>query len=91
MDGISTDSGIRFAINDAFDNAALHVLTPDLVGSHPWSLVEADVATGPQTHLLMIALRRLPSWKFDNKLQGTVWVDDVSLVPVSGARADGPR
>jgi Tetratricopeptide repeat len=90
VDGISTDSGIRFAINDAFDNAALHVLTPDLVGSHPWSLIEADVATGPQTHLLMLALRRLPSWKFDNKLGGTVWVDDVSLVPMSGAGADGP-
>jgi tetratricopeptide (TPR) repeat protein len=91
VDGISTDSGIRFAINDAFNNAALQVLTPDLVGSHDWSLVEADVLTGPQTHLLMITLRRLPSWKFDNKLRGTVWVDDVSLVPVSVVAKESPR
>ena len=88
VEGISTDSGIRFAV---FDNAALQVLTPEFVGSHPWSLVEADVVTGPQSHLLMIALRRLPSWKFDNKLRGTVWVDDVSLVPVSGVRTEVPR
>jgi tetratricopeptide (TPR) repeat protein len=91
LEGISTDSGIRFAINDAFDNAALQVLTPDLVASHPWSLVEADFVTGPKTHLLIIALRRVPSWKFDNKLRGRVWVDDVSLVPASGVAKENPR
>jgi tetratricopeptide (TPR) repeat protein len=91
LEGISTDSGIRFEINDSFHHAALQILSPDLVGSHPWSLVEADIVTGPQTHLLTIALRRVPSWKFDNKLGGTVWVDDVSLVPVSEDIKESPR
>jgi cytochrome c-type biogenesis protein CcmH/NrfG len=91
LEGISTDSGIRFEINDSFHHAALQILSPDLVGSHPWSLVEADVVTGPQTRLLTIALRRVPSWKFDNKLSGTVWVDDVSLVPVSEDIEESPR
>ena len=91
LERISTDSGIRFAIYDAFRPTALQILTPDLVGTHPWSLVEADLATGPETHLLIIALRRIPSWKFDNKLRGTVWVDDVSLVPVPEDTKQGPR
>ena len=91
LDGISTDSGIRFAINDSFHPAALQILSPDLVGSHPWSLVQADLATGPETHLLTIALRRIPSWKFDNKLRGTVWVDDVSLVPISENTKASPQ
>jgi tetratricopeptide (TPR) repeat protein len=91
LEGISTDSGIRFEINDSFHHTALQILSPDLVGSYPWSLVEADVVTGPQTHLLTIALRRVPSWKFDNKLGGTVWVDDVSLVPVSEDIEESPR
>jgi len=82
LDKISTDSGIRFAIYDTFHPATLQILTADLIGSRPWFLVEADLLTGPETHLLTISLRRLPSWKFDNKLRGTVWVDDVSLVPV---------
>jgi len=82
LDEISTDSGIRFAIYDTFHPASLQILTPDLVGSHPWSLIEADLITGYETHLVTIAVRRLPSWKFDNKLRGTVWVDDVSLMPV---------
>jgi tetratricopeptide (TPR) repeat protein len=91
LEGISTDSGIRFAIQDAFHPAALQILGPNLVGSHPWSLVEADFVTGPETHLLTIALRRIPSWRFDNKLRGTVWVDDVSLVPASEHTKDRPR
>jgi hypothetical protein len=82
LEEISTDSGIRFALYDTFHPAALQILTPNWVGSRPWSLVEADLVTGPETHLLTISLRRLPSWRFDNKLRGTVWVDDVSLVPV---------
>jgi hypothetical protein len=46
---------------------------------------EADFTTGPQTHLIHILLRRVPSVRFDNKISGTVWVDDVALLP-AGAR-----
>jgi hypothetical protein len=42
-------------------------------------LVESDFVTSPETRVVRITLRRVPSWKFDNKLGGTVWVDDVSL------------
>lgn len=82
-EGISTDSGIRFRIFDPKRRAALDILTPGLVGSEPWVLQEAEIATGSETRLLAIALRRLPSRKFDNKLRGTAWLDDVSLTAVS--------
>jgi hypothetical protein len=88
---ISTDSGIRFAIYDASRPSALQIITSDLVGTHSWSLVETELTTGPETRLLTIVLQRVPSWKFDNKLRGTVWVDDVSLVPVFGDTKDSPR
>jgi hypothetical protein len=60
-------------------------LTPGLTGTHPWSLVDAELTTGPETRVLAIVLRRVPSRKFDNKLQGTVWVDDVSLTSLEPA------
>lgn len=90
-EGISTDSGIRFAVYDASSPSALPMLTADQVGTHPWSQVETELITGPQTHLLTIVLRRAPSEKFDNKLRGTVWVDDVSLVPGFGDARVSPR
>jgi hypothetical protein len=86
--GITTDSGVRFAIDDVRHPSEVHVLTANLVGSHPWALVEADIATGADTDLLALSLRRLPSQKFDNKLAGNVWVDDVSLVPAESDRAE---
>jgi len=81
-EAISTDRGICFEIVDPRHTSQVQIVTPDVVGTNPWTLVHTDLVTGPQTHLLRITLRRIPSWKFDNKLSGTVWVDDVSLAPV---------
>jgi hypothetical protein len=89
--GITTDSGVRFAIDDLGQPSEAHVLTASLVGTHPWTRVQAEVATGPNSDLLAVSLRRIPSQKFDNKLRGTVWVDDISLAPESGDAAEVPR
>lgn len=80
--GISTGSGMRFRIFDPHHASAMHILTPNLAGTNSWTLVQADVTTGRDTDLLEIALRRVPTTKFDNKLRGTVWIDDVALAPV---------
>jgi hypothetical protein len=80
-EGITTDSGLRFWIYDPRNPAEVQILTPNMVGTNPWISVNADVVTGETTNLLVISLRRIPSSKFDNKLRGTIWVDDVSLVP----------
>lgn len=78
-EGISTESGIRFQIQDTRHPSGVQILTDALVGTRLWSRVEAEFSTGPQTRLVAILLRRMPTWKFDDKLRGTVWVDDVSL------------
>jgi tetratricopeptide (TPR) repeat protein len=85
-DHISTDCGVRFEIRDPRRPKDLDVLTPNETGSEPWTLEEADFTTGPQTHLIQILLRRLPSARFDNKLNGTVWVDDVAVLPAGSSR-----
>lgn len=77
---LTTDSGLRFQIADPFHGALPQALTPAVTGTQPWTKMEADFFTGPETHLLSIVVRRTPSAKLDNKLKGTVWVDDVSLV-----------
>ena len=81
-DQISTDNGMRFEIVDYKDQQHLDVVTPNETGTQPWTLEQIDFTTGPHTHLLLIRLVRRPSERLDNKLRGTVWIDDVSLVPV---------
>jgi hypothetical protein len=85
---ITTESGMRFAIDDPHHPDAASLVTENFTGSHPWTAVEGDLATGAQTHFLAIRLLRVPSRLFDNKLGGTVWIADISLVRAS---ADVPR
>jgi hypothetical protein len=86
--GVSTDSGVRFLIGDPVYPALPQVFTEGVTGSQTWTRVETEILVGPDTRLLRVALRRTPSVKFDNKLRGTVWVDDVSLVPLEDSGKD---
>jgi tetratricopeptide (TPR) repeat protein len=80
-DQISTDSGMRFEIVDPKNQKDLDAFTQNETGTLPWTLEQLDFATGPQTHLIEVRVARKPSERLDNKLRGTMWVDDVSLVP----------
>ena len=61
------------------------VTTENLTGTRTWTPVDMDYTTAPATHFLAIQLRRSQSRLFENKLSGTVWIGDVSLVASNGA------
>jgi len=82
-DQITTNSGVLFWIYDPRHQGDLSLYSPNLVGSHPWTLQELEFTAGPRTQAVEIVLRRQPSEKFDNLIRGSVWVDDVSLAAVS--------
>jgi tetratricopeptide (TPR) repeat protein len=90
-DKISTESGMRFEIVDPKDPQQVDVLTPNETGSLPWTLEQSDFTSGPKTHMIAIRLVRKLSQRLDNRLSGTVWIDDVSLVPGGGSGHDAPR
>jgi tetratricopeptide (TPR) repeat protein len=81
-EGITTDSGPRLEVYDAYNAAALDKLTDDFTGSTDgWTPLLLDFAAGPKTELIVVRLIRLPSKKFDNLISGKVWLDDVQLTP----------
>jgi tetratricopeptide (TPR) repeat protein len=80
---ITTESGMRFSIADPNHPRVPSVFTENFIGSHEWTAVDADITTSPDTHFLLVRLVRIPSRLFDNKLSGTVWIADVSLIPLS--------
>jgi tetratricopeptide (TPR) repeat protein len=82
-DQISTESGMRFEIVDPKHQKDLDVLTQSETGTVPWTLEQMDFTTGTQTHLIAVRIVRKPSERLDNKLRGTVWIDDVTLTPVN--------
>jgi tetratricopeptide (TPR) repeat protein len=83
---ITTDSGVRFQLLDTRNANLLDVVTDNFVGSHQWTLVNADFTTAPETHFVAIRLTRFPSTLFDNHLGGTAWIADVSMIPASGSQ-----
>ena len=82
-EGITTDSGPRLEVRDAYDASALAKFTDDLTGSsNGWTSLLLDFKTGPKTELLVVSLGRVPSQKVDNLIAGKVWLDDVRLTAI---------
>jgi hypothetical protein len=79
---ITTDSGPRLEVYDAYNRAGLDKMSEDLTGtSDSWTPLLLDFIAGPKTELIVVRLARLPSKKLDNLISGRVWLDDVQLTP----------
>ena len=90
-EGITTDSGPRLEVRDAYNPPALDKFSEDATGtSEGWNPVNLNFETGPKTDLIIVALARLPSKKIDNQIAGRVWLDDVVLTPVSTSDSSAP-
>ncbi len=53
--------------------------------------MDLDLTTGPDTHFLLVHLYRTASRLFENKLSGTVWLADVTLVPAESEPENATR
>jgi hypothetical protein len=77
--GITTDSGPRFQVLDPYGPEKEFNETKNLVGTSGWMEQELAFKTLPDARLLMVRIIRPASKKFDNKIAGTVWIDDLRL------------
>jgi hypothetical protein len=82
-EALTTDQGIRFRISDAELPARQDDVFGQFTGSSPWSSVDRDFVVAPNTRLLRIEVVRRLSMKFDNKVQGTAWIDQLKLEPIT--------
>ena len=78
--GITSDRGVALRVFDPDSPSRLDARTAALTGSGDWVPLQAEFEVRPETGLVQLQLCREPSWKFDNKLAGTIWIDDVELI-----------
>ncbi len=90
-EALTTDQGIRFRLSDAEVPTRLDEVFGQFTGSSPWSSVEHDLVVAPKTRLLRIEVIRQPSLKFDNKIGGTAWIDQLKLEPIDLPPIDRSR
>lgn len=84
-DHLTTDQGIGFHIFDPKKRHRLDIFTAHVSVTSGWKAVEKHFTIPSGTELIEVRIVRRPSLKFDNKIGGTVWIDDVSLVPAEGS------
>ncbi len=77
--GLTTDQGVFLSIS----GGGLDLKSEPVSAAGGWRLVEAEVDIPPHAELLQIQLRRNHSWKFDNQIAGSIWIDNVALIPES--------
>jgi len=82
-ESLTTDQGIRFRIFDAEVPARLDEVFGQFTGSSPWSRVDHDLVVAPKTRIVRIEVIRQPSMRFDNKVDGTAWIDQLKLEPIA--------
>lgn len=73
--GITTNQGVAIEVTGG---GGLNAATEPLTGTTAWKRVTAEIHL-PRPCLLNLRVMRHPSAKFDNKIAGTFWMDNVSL------------
>ncbi|MGH9351857.1 MAG: tetratricopeptide repeat protein, partial [Terriglobia bacterium] len=74
-DNITTDSGPRIEVKDAYTPALLDKYSDQLTGTTPtWTPLSIDFETGPKTDLVVVDIARPASQEFANQIAGKVWV-----------------
>ena len=78
-DGLTTNEGPRVEVVAARLQDRL-LRTDPFLGTIGWSEVSQRFTVDRQTQSVIVRLVRNPSAKFDNKIAGTLWIDDLHLV-----------
>lgn len=76
---ITTDEGIRIHIFDQPTQARLNVWSETLTGSHNWTKIQTEFDVPSGVKVVRVSVARRPSIKFDNKIGGIAWVDELEL------------
>ena len=76
---LTTDKGVLLELR-ARDNTA--VTTEQAHGTEPWKRFAVTWEGAKEDQEVDVCLRRDPSEQEINKISGTVWLDDVTLIPV---------
>lgn len=79
---VTTDQGIRFYLNPIPSSASSPpVSTSDLRGTQLWTKIDLPWTSGAGVQGIQICAQRIATDNSDNRIQGTVWIDDVALTP----------
>jgi tetratricopeptide (TPR) repeat protein len=75
-DNVTSSSGPRIAIADAYSGANL-LLTDDALDTHSWQERKGSLRVPATAQLITVKIIRAPA---DTRIRGRIWIDDLRLV-----------
>jgi len=84
---ITTDQG-PFIEVASYDKKGLYLAGPMMTGSTDWQQEVIDFVLPEDSWAATIRIRRRPSDRFDNKINGTLWLDDFRIERMSPKTTD---
>ena len=88
---ISSDQRPRFILRDSRDDRLLRVETSAVSVTSEWAELRIEFRTSPATHVIDLRLVRPQSRKFDGRIGGILWIDDVRLVAMDATPRSAGR
>jgi hypothetical protein len=81
---LATTQGVRFRLLWLENSQLRSIETAELHGTQPWTQVHLPWTAARDVHQVRICIARKPSDDFNARIQGSAWIDDVSLTAASG-------
>jgi tetratricopeptide (TPR) repeat protein len=81
---LATTQGIRFRLLWLENSQVRSIETPELHGTRTWTQVTLPWTAARDVHQVRICIARKPSDDFTSRIQGSAWIDDVSLTVATG-------
>jgi tetratricopeptide (TPR) repeat protein len=83
---LTTEQGVRFSLFSFVNGKGSTVSSTELHGDQPWTNITLPWNAPLGSHFLRVCAARSPSEQADGDIQGTAWIDDVSLTPLAPGR-----
>jgi|GEM_PF-1240805 len=82
---LASDKGVVIRVVDTSDAANLDVATTTFEGTQEWTRINKTFAVLAETSRARLEILRPQSRNLDDRITGTVWIDDVTLSPAPKA------
>jgi len=83
---LTTEQGVRFSLQSYSGGKWSAASTDEVHGDQPWTNITLPWSAPPGAHFVRVCAARAPSGLPDGDIQGTAWIDDVSLLPATTER-----
>jgi len=84
--GLVTPEGPRLYVTSNDKTAQVAVSDAISAGSNDWRPLAVDFTAPPWGVTLLVTVRRLPKFSYDEPSRGTIWLDDFTLTEAGGGK-----